>query len=509
MSNTDALIEIKNLSKTFPGVKALDGVNFTLRKGEVHGLMGENGAGKSTLIKVLTGLYQRNGGEILFESSPFNASCPQEANEAGISTLYQEVNLIPDLSVAENIYIGREPKKFGRIDWKKIYADAEKDIGKLELNIDVTEPVSSYSMAIQQLIAIIRALNLSAKVLILDEPTSSLDLAEVKQLFKVIRKLKEEGIGILFVSHFLDQVYEITDRITVFRNGRFIGEYETAKLPRIELIAHMLGKELEEFTLEQQQMEKGAKKEASTQEELFRVVGLERKGAMNPFSLTIRRGEVMGLAGLLGSGRTETARLLFGIDKTTGGTIHLDDHEISLSSPKKAIDHNFAFCPEDRKSEGLITELSVRENIILALQARTGVLKPLSPKQQEELADKYIELLQIKTPSQNQAVKNLSGGNQQKVIIARWLATNPVFLILDEPTRGIDVGAKNEIEKLILQLRDEGMAILFISSELEEVVTCSDKIAVLRDRNILGELRGEEMEVRNIMRVIAEKEAVQ
>ncbi len=508
MSNTDALIEIRNLSKTFPGVKALDSVNFTLRKGEVHGLMGENGAGKSTLIKVLTGLYQRDGGEILLESKPFHASRPQEANNAGISTLYQEVNLIPDLSVAENIYIGREPKKFGRIDWKKIYQDAENDIRKLDLDIDVTEPVSSYSMAIQQLIAIIRALNLSARVLILDEPTSSLDLAEVKQLFKVIRKLKNDGIGILFVTHFLDQVYEITDRITVLRNGKFIGEYETAKLPRLELIAHMLGKNLDEFTLEQQK-ELKTKKKASDSDDFLRVENLQKKGAMNPFSLEIRRGEVMGLAGLLGSGRTETARLLFGIDKHSGGSLFLDGHEIAISSPKKAIDQNFAFCPEDRKVEGLITELSVRENIILALQARTGVLKPLSPKQQEELADKYIELLQIKTPSRNQSVKNLSGGNQQKVIIARWLATDPVFLILDEPTRGIDVGAKSEIEKLILQLRDEGMAILFISSELEEVVTCSDKIAVLRDRNIIGELNGEEMEVGNIMRVIAEKEAVQ
>ena len=506
MQSSDALIEIRNLSKSFPGVLALDEVNFNLRRGEVHSLMGENGAGKSTLIKVLTGLYQRDSGEIFFEGKPFVASSPSEANTAGISTLYQEVNLIPDLSVAENIYIGREPMKFGRIHWKKIYSDAREDIKKLELDIDVTEPVSSYSMAVQQLIAISRALNLSAKVLILDEPTSSLDLAEVKQLFKVIRKLKAEGIAIIFVSHFLDQIYEITDRITVLRNGRFIGEYETKKLGRIDLISHMLGKRPEQFQSAGKavsQSRKGAHKE---QRELFRVENFSRKGSMNPFSLTIHQAEILGLAGLLDSGRTEIARLLFGIDKSSSGKAYLHEKEVSLSSPRKAIDYHFAFCPEDRKKEGLVTDLSVRENIILALQARTGVFKPLSAKQQAKIADKYIELLQIKTPSQNQAVKNLSGGNQQKVIIARWLATDPTFLLLDEPTRGIDIGARAEIEKLIVQLRDDGMAILLISSELEEVVKSSDRIAVLRDRHILGELKGAEMEEGNIMRIIAEKE---
>lgn len=506
MNETDALIAVRNLSKSFPGVRALDGVDFTLRRGEVHGLMGENGAGKSTLIKVLTGLYQRDGGEIFFEGCPFFVSSPQEASLAGISTLYQEVNLIPDLSVAENIYIGREPKRFGRIDWKKISKDAREDIGKLDLDIDVSLPVSSYSMAVQQLIAIIRALNLEAKVLVLDEPTSSLDLAEVRQLFRVIRKLKSEGMGVLFVTHFIDQVYEITDRITVLRNGRFVGEYETANLSRLDLIAHMLGKQPEEYQRDQGDDEGERQKGSSGQRELLRVEKLERKGAMNPFSLSFRQGEILGLAGLLGSGRTETARLLFGIDRSSDGRIFFNDSEVSLTSPRKAIDLQFGFCPEDRKREGLVTELSVRDNIILALQARTGIFKPLSTKQQEEIADLYIDLLRIKTPSRAQAVKNLSGGNQQKVIIARWLATRPIFLILDEPTRGIDVGARAEIEKLILQLRDDGMAILFISSELEEVVRCSDRIAVLRDRNFLCELEGGEMDEGNIMQIIAEKE---
>ena len=508
MDQKNVLIDIKRVSKAFPGVLALDQVNLCLRRGEVHGLMGENGAGKSTLIKVLTGLYPRDTGEILFEGEPFSLSSPQEAADHGLSTLYQEINLIPALSVAENIYIGREPMRFGRIDWKQINGDASLAIRKLDLDIDVTQPVSSYSVAIQQLVAITRALEISAKVLILDEPTSSLDLAEVAQLFKVIRKLKEDGIGILFVTHFIDQVYQITDRITVLRNGAFIGEYETQKLPRIELIAHMLGKDPETFSLE---VTTGKTQQEKTQtgQTLLEVKQLERKGSMTAFDLVINKGEVLGLAGLLGSGRTETARLLFGIDRSTGGTIMLEGEETVISSPRKAVSHLFAFCPENRKEEGIIEDLTVRENIILALQARQGIFRSLSGRRQSEIADKYIKLLDIKTPSDAQAVKNLSGGNQQKVIIARWLATDPGFLILDEPTRGIDVGAKAEIQKLILGLSEDGLAILFISSELEEVIACCDRIVVLRDRKVLSELSGEAMEEANIMQVIASKDVIQ
>ena len=508
MDQNNVLIDIKRVSKAFPGVLALDRVNFRLRRGEVHGLMGENGAGKSTLIKVLTGLYPKDGGEIIFEGKPFSLSSPQEAAVHGLSTLYQEINLIPALSVAENIYIGREPMRFGRIDWKQINGDASLAIRKLDLDIDVTQPVSSYSVAIQQLVAITRALEISAKVLILDEPTSSLDLAEVAQLFKVIRKLKEDGIGILFVTHFIDQVYQITDRITVLRNGAFIGEYETRKLPRIELIAHMLGKDPKTFSLGKT-AGKTQQEKAKTGQTLLEVKQLERKGSMTAFDLVINKGEVLGLAGLLGSGRTETARLLFGIDRSTGGTIMLEGEETVISSPRKAISHLFAFCPENRKEEGIIEDLTVRENIILALQARQGIFRALSGRRQSEIADKYIKLLDIKTPSESQAVKNLSGGNQQKVIIARWLATDPRFLILDEPTRGIDVGAKAEIQKLILGLSEDGLAILFISSELEEVTSCCDQIAVLRDRKILTELSGKDKKVANIMQVIASKDVNQ
>jgi simple sugar transport system ATP-binding protein len=506
MTKDAVLIDIRGVSKAFPGVLALDRVDFRLRRGEVHGLMGENGAGKSTLIKVITGLYPKDGGTILLEGTPLALSSPQEAPAHGISTLYQEINLIPALSVAENIYIGREPTRLGRIDWKKINRDARIAIRKLDFNIDVTQPVSSYSVAIQQLVAITRALEISAKVLILDEPTSSLDLAEVEQLFKVINRLKAEGIGILFVTHFIDQVYEITDRITVLRNGAFIGEFETASLPRIELIAHMLGKDPAVCSQEAEAAAARRPKDGAAGQPLLEVRGLARKGSMAAFDLKINKGEVLGLAGLLGSGRTETARLLFGIDRASSGSMLLDGKEININSPRKAINHLFAFCPEDRKDEGIIADLTVQENIILALQARLGIFRALSKRQQNEIAQRYIDLLSIKTPSSSQMVKNLSGGNQQKAIIARWLATEPRFLILDEPTRGIDVGAKAEIEKLIIGLSEEGLAILFISSELEEVVTCSDRVAVLRDRKVLSELSGAQMEEANIMRVIAHKD---
>ena len=503
-SNNNRIVEIRGLSKTFPGVKALSNVDFVLRRGEVHGLMGENGAGKSTLIKVLTGLYKRDAGEILYEGEPFELSSPVEAPKHGISTVYQEINLIPALSVTENIYLGRQPTRSGRIDWKTMHAGARAALKKLDVEVDVTQPVSSYSVAIQQLVAIARALDISAKVLIFDEPTSSLDTPEVEQLFSVMRKLKDEGMAILFVTHFIDQVYQISDRITVLRNGELVGEYKTVELPRVELVARMLGRQLVEF-------ESGKKKSVANGDQtgrkvFFQVRAMERKGAISAFDLDIREGEVLGLAGLLGSGRTEMARLLFGIDKAHSGKVELDGNDVALSSPRKAIAYGFGFCPEDRKSEGIIPDLTVRENIILALQAHRGTFKTLTKKQQDEIVDKYIEALEIKTPSAEQLVKNLSGGNQQKVIVARWLASNPRFLILDEPTRGIDVGTKAEIQRLIIDLSREGMAILFISSELEEVTRCSDRVVVLRDRQKLAELVGDQIEESQIMHTIASKE---
>jgi len=500
-NNGGALLQITGLSKGFPGVQALQDVDFTLRSGEIHALMGQNGAGKSTLIKVLTGLYKKDAGTMLLEGSPFEFSSPEEAPKHGISTVYQEVNLIPNLTVAENIYLGRQPKRFGAIDWHTLNRNAEEAVKRLDLDIDVTQPVSSYSMAIQQLVAIIRALDIQARILILDEPTSSLDAAETERLFDVLRKLKSQGIGILFVTHFLGQVYQISDTITVLRNGMLVGERPVEELPKLQLIEMMLGKSIESL----QKADKKTSKECETGTDtcFLRAQGLGRKGTMHPFNLEIRKGEVMGLAGLLGSGRTETARLLFGIDKAQQGKLFINDESEVLNTPRKAIAHRFGLCPEDRKSEGIIEDLSVRENIILALQARSGIFHKLSPKRQSEIVDKYIKMLDIKASSQNQKVGDLSGGNQQKVIVARWLASNPEFLILDEPTRGIDVGAKAEIEKLIVELSRAGMAVLFISSELEEIIACADRVAVLSDREVVHEIAGDEIEESRIMKIIA------
>lgn len=494
---------MKGISKSFPGVKALASVDFILKKGEIHTLMGENGAGKSTLIKVLTGVYEVDEGTIVLNDKNIKISSTEEAQKHGISTVYQEINLCTNLTVAENIYIGREPKKMGGIDWRSMYENAERLLSeRLDLKIDVRKQLSTYSVAVQQMVAIARAVDISRGILILDEPTSSLDSNEVSKLFEIMRKLKKEGMSIIFVTHFLDQVYEISDRITVLRNGHLIGTYDTEKLPRIELVSKMIGKELEEIE-KLNSMEKKLK--GSLKEEyLVQTNKFGRSGTISPFHIDIKEGEVLGFAGLLGSGRTESARLIFGIDKADSGTIKINNKEYSYVYPQRAIEEGFGFCPEDRKVEGVFGQLSIRENIILALQSNKGIFKYIPMKKQQEIAQKYIDLLSIKTPSMEQKIDNLSGGNQQKVILARWLATNPKLLILDEPTRGIDVGAKSEIQKLILTLAKDGVTILFISSELQEIVRCCDRVFVLRDREIIKELKDEEIEEKNIMQVIAE-----
>lgn len=494
------LLKIRGLSKSFPGVKALDSVNFTLRSGEIHALMGENGAGKSTLIKVLTGVHKKDSGSVKLEGNNFEASSPMDAAGKGISTVYQEINLLPNLSVAENIYIGRQPMKWGRIDWKTINSGAKKALLKLDLDLDVTLPLSSFSTAIQQMVAIARALDIRAKILILDEPTSSLDMTECKNLFATMQKLKQEGISIVFITHFLDQVYETSDRITVLRNGQFIGEFRTAELPRFQLISKMLGKELE------QEMESSGKKPAdilSQKEPFMTLEKVEEKGVLFPFDLEIREGEVLGLAGLLGAGRTEMARLLFGIGKPTGGTVKIDGSPVAIHSPKEAIAHSIAFCPEDRQTEGIIPDLTVRENIILPLQARKGFFRSISRKEQEKITDRFIDLIKIKVSGREQKAGTLSGGNQQKLILARWMAMNPRLLILDEPTRGIDVGAKAEIEKLIFRLKEEGRSVLFISSELEEIVHTCSRVAILKDRKKIQELSGDDISEERIMNTLA------
>lgn len=497
-SNPRPLLQIRGLTKSFPGVKALQSVDFTVRRGEVHALMGENGAGKSTLIKVLTGVYPCDGGSIQLEGAEVSAHSPKEAEALGISTVYQEVNLIPHLSIAENICLGREPTRFGIIRWGAMAQRAQAALARVDLKLDVKQPLSSYSIAIQQMTAIARALDVSAKLLILDEPTSSLDEKEVSELFSVLRKLRGEGLGIILVTHFLDQVYEISDRITVLRDGQLVGEYETAKLPRAELVSRMIGRALSQMPTLRHEPGKIQEREA-----VLKLRNFGRPGSIAPLEMEIGKGEVVGLAGLLGSGRTETARLIFGIDRAQSGEMFVDDKPNRFHSPRQAIRAGFAFTPENRKTDGIIPHLSVRENIILALQAREGAFKSLPRKEQEELADKFIKLLGISTPNSEQLVMNLSGGNQQKVLLARWLATQPRLLILDEPTRGIDVGAKAEILKLVQSLREQGMSILFISSELEEVVRDSQRVIVLRDRAKVGELSGDQITEENIMRTIA------
>ena len=494
---------MRGVSKIFPGVKALDKVDFTLRRGEIHTLMGENGAGKSTLIKILTGVYRRDAGEILLEGKSLDPRTPPEAQRLGISAVYQEINLVPYLSVAENIFLGRQPMRFWRVDWKQINRRSVEEIQRLDLKIDVTQPLGSYPLAIQQLVAIARALSVKAKVLVLDEPTSSLAEHEVERLFAVMRRLKAEGLGIIFVTHFLDQAYAISDRFTVLRNGRFVGEYEAAALPRIELISRMIGKEAAEIADAASRLRaEPAKSERKT---LLKARGLAKRG-LRSMNLEICSGEILGLAGLLGSGRTETARLLFGIDKPDAGTIEIDGKRVRLTSPRHAINKGIGFCPEDRRNAGIMPDLSVRENIILALQASRGWFRRLSRRKQQETAERYIKTLNIITPDAEKPVANLSGGNQQKVILARWLASQPRLLILDEPTRGIDVGAKAEIERHIAALSRGGMAIVFISSELEEVVRDSHRVVVLRDGAKIGELTGDQIDIQVIMRLIASKD---
>lgn len=501
MAEENALIEMKHISKEFPGVKALSNVNFELRCGEIHAVCGENGAGKSTLIKVLTGVEHSDAGVIYMEGRVIHPQTPMAAQSMGISTVYQEINLCPNLSVAENIFIGREPIKAGRIDWSEVNRRSEQALAKLNIKLDVTARLDEYSVAIQQMVAIARALDISAKVLILDEPTSSLDKNEVANLFRVMKKLKSEGIGIIFITHFLEQVYEITDRITVLRNGKLVGQFETAKLDRLQLIAHMIGKELTEFekTIKQDIDDQG--KEQNTL--FYRGKEVGRHGTINPFDVDIKKGEVMGLAGLLGSGRTETARIIFGIDRADSGETYVNNKKIAIKSPADTIRLGMGFCPENRKTEGIIANLTVRENIVLGLQGKLGLGKFLTMEKQVEIAKKYIKLLNISTPGTEQLVGNLSGGNQQKVLLARWLATEPELLILDEPTRGIDVGAKAEVQKLVLELAGEGKAVLFISSELDEMVRCCDRMAIYRDKKKIGEISGEKITEMEVMRTIA------
>ena len=492
------LLEVAGISKSFGSLRALDGVGLTVQAGEVHALLGENGAGKSTLIKLVTGVMARDAGTVALDGQTIAPDSPEASTRLGIATVYQEVNLLPNLSVAENLFLGRQPTRFGLVRSGEMRRRARALLHEFNLDIDVAAPLGTYSVAVQHLVAIARAVDLSARVLILDEPTASLDAHEVAMLFAIIRRLQERGLGILLVTHFLDQVYAISQRITVLRNGRLVGTRETATLPRLELIRMMLGRELTEATTGRLETKDrvGAAPYAS-----FRGVG--KAGYVAPFDLALRGGEVVGLAGLLGSGRTETARLLFGAERSDGGTVTVDGHPVRLTSPRDAVRHGFGYCPEERKTEGIVADLSVRENIVLALQARRGFLKPLPRREQDRIARRFIELLDIRPPDPERPIGLLSGGNQQKALLARWLATEPRLLILDEPTRGIDVGAHAEIIRLIRALCADGLALLVVSSELEEIVTYADQVVVLRDRAHMATLTGEAITVSSVLAAIA------
>ena len=499
--NEKSVLEMRNIHKSFPGVRALQGVDFTLCEGEIHALMGENGAGKSTLIKVLTGVYEKDEGQIYIKGKEKAVviRSPQEAQKLGISTVYQEITLCPNLSVAENMYIGRIAGAFQ--NWTKMNADAEKILQTLDIPAKATQQLSSCSIAVQQMVAIARAVDMECKVLILDEPTSSLDEGEVAKLFKLMRDLRQRGVGIIFVTHFLDQVYEVCDKITVLRDGKLVGEYEIENLPRVQLVSKMLGKELDDVADIRGEHEVYNKEDAVNS--VFETQGLASTEGIKPFDFYIKKGEVNGFTGLLGSGRSECVRAIFGADRVIQGVVKKNGKVVKITKPIDAMKLGIGYLPEDRKRDGIVGDLSVRENIILALQVMRGFFKPFSKAEAYKFADEYIKLLDIKTASADTPIKSLSGGNQQKVILARWLLTHPEYLILDEPTRGIDIGTKIDIQKLVLKLASEGVSVTFISSETDEMLRTCSRLVVMRDRKLVGELSGDELTQSHIMSTIA------
>lgn len=493
-----ARVELRQIRKGFPGVIALDGIDISFAAGRVHALLGENGAGKSTLIKIMTGALEHDSGEVFLDGKPVDISTTGAAQSLGISTVYQEVNLIPSMSVLKNLTLERETGRFGLVSWKAARKRAVERLKRLNLDIDIERPVATYSVAIQQLIAISRALEDNTSVLVLDEPTASLDAKETAALFEIVRDLKTNGIAVVFITHFLEQVFEISDDVSILRNGKLIQTSPIEDVTRQDVISLMIGRELGD-------VEHAFSAKTGMQAGADRLVakGLGRKRVLEPFDLNLRAGEVVGLAGLLGSGRTETVKLMFGAIKSDSGALSMDGASVTKTTPRESLRSGVAFCPEDRKSEGLIGELSIRENIMLSMQAKQGWLKRVSRKDQEDLANEMIDALGIATPDAEKPVGQLSGGNQQKVVLARSLASKPSVLLLDEPTRGIDVGAHAEIITLIRQLCTDGMALLVASSELDEIVAAADRVVVMRDRAKVGEISGDEITREKIIQMIA------
>lgn len=499
MKTNTVLLEMKKICKYFPGVKALENIDFSVNRSEVHALMGENGAGKSTLIKILTGIYTKDSGTITLDGEVINPVSALQAQQLGISTIYQELNLIPYLSIAENIYLGREPKRGFSIDWKKGYETAKRIMNDVGLDIDVTQPLYTQGTAIQQMVAIARVLNIQSKLVVMDEPTSCLDTKEVEILFNVIRKLKAKGISVIFITHRLDEIYEICDRATILKDGKFEGCYPVKGLSKVLLVSKMIGRDASKIM----EVRKELSTNYSSEEEICQMNNIHDTFKLRGVSVSLRKGEVLGIAGLLGSGRTELAKVLFGVNKLEKGEILVKGEKTNITNPKKAIAQRFAFCPEDRRVEGIIPNMSVKENISLVLLPKLCKMGIVSRKKQDEIVNSFIERLRIKTPNSTQIVKNLSGGNQQKVVLARWLCTNPELIIMDEPTRGIDVGAKAEIEQLIKALAKEGISVLMISSEIAEIVRNCDRVTVMRDGKSIKDLLGEDICEDNIMKTIA------
>lgn len=499
---TDAriVLEARGVGKSFGAHAALDGVDLALKAGQIHALLGENGAGKSTLIKILTGVYHPDAGQVLMDGARVSFRDPQHAQDHGIGTVYQEVNLLPNRSVAENLMLGRQPRRFGLVQKAETEAIARRLLARYGLDVDVRAELGSFSVAVQQIVAIARAVELSGKVLILDEPTASLDRPEVDRLFAVLRRLREQGLAIVFITHYLEQAFAIADHATILRNGRVVGTQDLRQVSQTDLVRMILGKDIgfggAPFAAD----------ERPTGASVISFDRLGRSGEVQPFSLDIHAGEVVGVAGLLGSGRTEMARMIFGIDPHDSGTVRMEGRVVKVQSPPDAIRLGWGFCPEDRMSDGIFGDLSVRENIVIALQAKLGTFRALNRDEQDDIAGRFAEALDIRAASPDMPVKLLSGGNQQKVILARWLATDPTLLILDEPTRGIDIGAHAEIVRCINRLREDGLALIVISSELDEVVAYSSRVVVMRDRTVVRELRGTDISPDVIVREIATHE---
>jgi galactofuranose transport system ATP-binding protein len=499
---------MRGITKHFQGVRALAGVDFRLLPGEVHALMGQNGAGKSTLVKVLTGVHRADAGQLLLDGQEIAPQSPLDAQRLGIRTVYQEVNLCTNLSVAENIFLGSGGTSNFAIRWRDLRRKAAALLEELNVRIDVAAPLSRYPLAVQQMVAIARALTAQhegagragTRLLILDEPTSSLTEDEVEMLFSVMRRLKAQGIAILFITHFLDQAFAISERFTVLRNGALVGEYPVAQLSPMELIVKMVGKEIASVG-----PGRAARAAASgpAAPPFLEARGLGKRGSVTGIDLAVQPGKAVAIAGLLGSGRTETARLLFGIDHADQGSLAIEGKPVRFGSPLEAIRRGLGFCPEDRKAEGILGELSLRENIIIALQCRRGIFRSLSRARQDEIARSYIELLGIKAHDAAVPIATLSGGNQQKALLARWLATDPHMLILDEPTRGIDVGARVEIMAQVMALCDNGMAVVYCSSEMTEVLDYADRVVVMRDRAKVGELDAAGADEHQVFQLIA------